>query len=88
MAVFDDMETKHKLRIYDKGVVSNTLLTRAGQVVFPQVPLAEPLLLECQEFIECMRERRRPLSDARLGLQVVEALEAAQQSMGNEKNKF
>jgi predicted dehydrogenase len=53
-------------------------------VVFPQVKLAEPLLLECQEFIECMRERRKPLSDAKLGLRVVEALEAAHKLMENQ----
>lgn len=79
MAVFDDMEPEYKLKIYDKGVVSDTLLIRAGEAVFPRVKLAEPLLLECQEFMECIEERRKPLSDARLGLKVVETLEALQQ---------
>jgi len=50
-------------------------------VLFPQVKLTEPLLLECQEFITCMEERRGPLSDAKLGLEVVEALEVAHKSM-------
>lgn len=81
MAVFDDMEPEYKLQIYDKGVISNTLLTRSAEVLFPQVKLTEPLLLECQEFITCMEERRGPLSDAKLGLEVVEALEVAHKSM-------
>jgi len=78
MAVFDDMEPEYKLRIYNKGVISDTLLTRSGEATFPQLALSEPLFLECQEFINCMAERRQPLSDARLGLKVVEALEMAE----------
>ena len=81
MAVFDDMEPEYKLKIYDKGVASNTLLTRSGEVVFPQVKLVEPLLLECREFMDCIEERRKPLSDAKLGLEVVKALEVAHQAM-------
>ena len=88
MAVFNDMEPKYKLQIYGKGVVTTSLLTRSGGVIFPRVELVEPLLLECQEFIECIRERSKPLSDARLGLQVVKALEAAHQLMGNKENNF
>jgi UDP-2-acetamido-3-amino-2,3-dideoxy-glucuronate N-acetyltransferase len=84
MAVFDDMEPEYKLQIYDKSVISNTTLTRSGEVTFPRVKLAEPLLLECQEFIRCMAERKQPLSDAKLGLTVVETLEAAHLSMQNE----
>jgi UDP-2-acetamido-3-amino-2,3-dideoxy-glucuronate N-acetyltransferase len=81
MAVFDDMEPEYKLRIYDKGVITNTLLTRSGEVTFPQLALSEPLLLECQEFVQCMADRRQPLSDAKQGLEVVKALEAASKSM-------
>ncbi|MBA7694876.1 Inositol 2-dehydrogenase/D-chiro-inositol 3-dehydrogenase [subsurface metagenome] len=78
MAVFDDMEPEYKLRIYDKGVISNTLLTRSGEAIFPRVELAEPLLVECQEF-RCMVERRQPLSNAEQGVEVVKTLEALQQ---------
>ena len=79
MAVFDDIEPEYKLQIYDKGVVNNTLLTKSGEVVSPRVKLAEPLFLECQEFIKCMAERRQPLSDAKQGAEVVRALEALQE---------
>jgi len=81
MAVFDDMEPEYKLRIYNKGVISDTLLTRSGEATFPQLALAKPVLLECQEFVQCMAERRQPLSDAKQGLEVVKALEAASKSM-------
>jgi UDP-2-acetamido-3-amino-2,3-dideoxy-glucuronate N-acetyltransferase len=81
MVVFDDAEPEYKLRIYDKGVISNSLLTRSGEVVFPQIKLAEPLSLECQEFIKCVSKRMQPLSDARLGLEVVRTLEAADRAL-------
>ncbi|MFC2017478.1 Gfo/Idh/MocA family protein [Chloroflexota bacterium] len=81
MVVFNDMEPEYILQIYDKGVVTNTLLTRSGEVIYPQVELTEPLLLECQEFIECMAEQKQPLSDAKQGLEVVKTLEAAHKSM-------
>lgn len=79
MAVFDDMEPEYKLKIYDKGIVSNTLLTRSGDVTFPQLALAEPLFLECQEFVKCIAERRQPLSNAKQGAEVVKTLEALQE---------
>lgn len=87
MAIFDDMEPEHKLRIYDKRVITQNLVIRSGEVVLPQIQLTEPLLLECQEFIKCMTERKEPLSNAKLGLQVVEALETAENLM-HDKNKF
>ncbi len=86
MAIFDDMEPEYKLKIYDKGVINETLLIRSGEIVLPQIKLAEPLLLECQEFINCMAERRQPLSSAKLGLKVVEAVEMAENLMSNENN--
>jgi len=76
MASVNDTEPEYKLQIYDKGVTVN-LAARSGEVMFPRVQLTEPLLIECREFIKCMRERRQPLSDAKLGLEVVATLEAA-----------
>jgi UDP-2-acetamido-3-amino-2,3-dideoxy-glucuronate N-acetyltransferase len=47
------------------------------------IPVAddEPLKLECQEFIECMRTRNRPKTDGRKGLQVLEILACCQRSL-------
>ncbi len=81
MAIFDDMEPEHKLQIYDKAVEAATLAIRSGEVLFPRIETTEPLLLECQEFLNCMRERRQPLSDARQGVAVIKTLEAAQKLM-------
>ncbi|MBA7699814.1 Inositol 2-dehydrogenase/D-chiro-inositol 3-dehydrogenase [subsurface metagenome] len=94
MAVFDDMEAEHKLKIYDKGVAVNydavstlgALALRSGEVSIPQVDLTEPLLRECQHFLDCIEKRQKPLSDGKQGLEVVKALEAASKSM-QEHNK-
>ena len=57
------------------------LLLRAGDVLIPKIDFAEPLLVECQHFVDCIRTGERPLTDGESGLRVVEVLEAAQASM-------
>jgi len=37
--------------------------------------------LECQHFLECIRENKRPRSDGYDGLRVVKILDAAQKSL-------
>jgi UDP-2-acetamido-3-amino-2,3-dideoxy-glucuronate N-acetyltransferase len=39
------------------------------------------LRLECQHFIDCIREGRTPRSDGHSGLRVVRVLEALQRSL-------
>jgi hypothetical protein len=43
--------------------------------------MTEPLKLECQHFIECVRDRKVPLSDTQDELRVIRILQAAQESM-------
>jgi len=89
MAVFDDVEGTEKLRIYDKGAAQNIdynsfaeyVSLRFGDVVIPYVKLAEPLRLECQHFLECIRTRQQPRSDGHDGLRVAKVLDAAQRSL-------
>ncbi|MBD3368130.1 MAG: gfo/Idh/MocA family oxidoreductase [Candidatus Eisenbacteria bacterium] len=91
MVVFDDMEPAEKVRIYDKGVEPNgrfvgyaeSLSLRFGEVVVPAIAMQEPLRLECEHFLECVRERQRPRSDGHDGLRVVRVLDAAQRSLKN-----
>jgi UDP-2-acetamido-3-amino-2,3-dideoxy-glucuronate N-acetyltransferase len=84
MAVFDDMDQEHKLKIYDQGVVENynnlasllgTLALRSEGVFLPRVDLTEPLSIECRHFLECIKNRSKPLSDGREGLEVVRLIE-------------
>jgi len=92
MAVYDDLDPEAKLRIYDKGVdqqviphegglADYSLRLRAGDIVCPQIPWTEPLLLECAHFVECVRDGKRPRTDGENGLRVTRVLEAAQESL-------
>jgi predicted dehydrogenase len=86
MATFDDMELERKLTVYDKGFDESVdsygeYITRSGDIWSPRVANREPLRLECEHFVECIAEGRRPRSDGEAGLQVVRVLEALQRSL-------
>ena len=89
MVVFDDMEASEKIRVYDKGVdkggevvgYGDSLTVRSGDIWIPKLSLQEPLRIECQHFVDCIRERKTPLTDGRDGLRVVKVLAAAQASL-------
>jgi predicted dehydrogenase len=88
MAVFDDMESGEKIRVYDKGVEGGefvsqkeALTLRFGDIHIPRIPTAEPLQLECNHFLECVRTRQTPITPGSQGLGVVRALNAGQQSL-------
>jgi predicted dehydrogenase len=86
MATFDDMELERKVTIYDKGFDEGAdsygeYITRSGDIFSPRVANSEPLRLEVAHFLECIRERRRPLSDGESGLRVVRVLEGLQASL-------
>jgi predicted dehydrogenase len=93
MVVFDDMEPTEKIRVYDKGVdrpgmeapaydtYAELLQLREGEIVIPRLPMAEPLALECAEFLQAVETGIPPRSDGYDGLRVVETLEAAQAAL-------
>jgi predicted dehydrogenase len=86
MATFDDMELERKLTVYDKGFDEaagsyGEYITRSGDIWSPRVPNREPLRIECEHFVECVREGRTPRSDGASGLRVVRVLEALQQQL-------
>jgi len=90
MAIFDDMEPREKVRVYDQGVDRNAgeawvygenLALRSGDIRVPRFAPTEPLGVELAHFVECVRERREPRTGGAEGLRVVEILEAAQRSL-------
>lgn len=91
MAVFDDLESAEKLKVYDKGAklsqdydtFAEYIGLRFGDITIPHVKVGEPLREECLHFIDCVVTRKRPLSDGRDGLRVVKVLDAAQRSLKN-----
>jgi predicted dehydrogenase len=91
MIVYDDLEPSEKIKVYDKGITLNgngsdhayDLLVgyRAGDMWAPQLSLTEGLRTEALHFLDCIRTRRRPLSDGLAGLRVLRILEAASESL-------
>jgi predicted dehydrogenase len=92
MAVIDDAASNEKVRLYDKGVTirpgeahyaayADAMAIRTGDIHIPKIDVQEPLRLECQHFVDCIRTGQTPRTDGRNGLAVVRMLEAAQQSL-------
>ena len=83
MAVFNDMESKNKLALYNNRVDLNESQPVLKQNGYEQVHLPddEPLRNECGHFLECIRSRREPLIDSASGLRVLRILESCQTSL-------
>jgi predicted dehydrogenase len=86
MATFDDMLIEGKLTIYDKGFDEDTrswgeYIARSGDTFSPRIPNLEPLRIECEHFVDCIRREATPRSDGHSGLRVVRVLERLQQSL-------
>ena len=86
MATFDDMRLEGKLTLYDKGFDQNVrswgeYIARSGEIFSPQIPAVEPLRVECEHFLECLRTGATPRSDGHSGLRVVRVLERLQRSL-------
>jgi len=93
MIVYDDTEPLEKLRIYDARVEAPahydtfaefTYSYHYGDVYIPHIKQDEPLKLECQHFLDCIRGVTTPLTGGRDGLKVVQVLEAAARSLRQE----
>lgn len=85
MIVFNDMEPTDKVKIYDKGVIKDIargdIAVRYGDIHIPKVPIEEPLKLECQQFVDCIKLGKTPITDGENGVKVIKILEAAQKSL-------
>jgi len=89
MVVFDDMEPREKLRIYDKGVdrppeyrsFGESLAIREGDIFIPRIPAVEPLAAELAHFVRAAQGRESPRAGAADGVRVVRVLEAASRSL-------
>lgn len=89
MVVFDDMEPREKLRIFDKGVdrppdyrsYGESLTIREGDIFIPKIPNIEPLAAELGHFVRVARGDEAPRAPAEDGVAVVQVLEAATRSL-------
>jgi len=89
MVVFDDMEPREKLRIYDKGVTrppeyaswGESLAVREGDIFIPKIANVEPLAAELAHFVRVARGAEPPRAAAADGVRVVRVLDAATRSL-------
>ena len=89
MVQYDDTSSDEAIRIYDRGMDFTTpsnfgeyqLTYRSGDIITPRLDAAEPLALELGDFAQSIRTGMLPRSHAQLGLEVVLAMEAAEESL-------
>jgi predicted dehydrogenase len=92
MIVYDDIKTLEKIKIFDKRVeVPPHYDTFAefhysyhyGDAYIPYLEQIEPLKVQAQHFLECIRKRKKPETSGMDGLRVVQILEAVSYSLRN-----
>lgn len=90
MLVYDDVDPTEKIKVYDKGVEIQPhydnfgefqLRLRSGDIFVPRVDTVEPLKIEAQHFVDVIKGEAEALSSGHHGLEVVEVLEGACQSI-------
>jgi len=92
MIVYDDTEPLEKIKIYDKRVETpphyDTFAEfhysyHYGDMYAPYLKQVEPLKVECQHFLDCIKTGAKPDSSGYEGMQVIQILEAASKSLKN-----
>ena len=90
MLVYNDLEPMEKIKIYDKRVETpphyDTFAEfhysyHYGDMYAPYIKQYEPLRKESQEFLDCIKTGSKPETNGLEGLQVVQILEAASESL-------
>ena len=63
MAVFDDVTPKNKLLLYEHQIewVERKPTPKRSDARPIELNMAEPLKLECQHFLDCIKTRQNPL---------------------------
>jgi predicted dehydrogenase len=92
MVVYDDV-AEDKIAIYDKGIDRKAILGqnmdfdkpqplefnyRSGDILLPQIKFTEPLRAEAEHYLDCIRNKKSPLTGVEHARQVVSILERAQ----------
>ena len=91
MVVYDDV-ADDKIAIYDKGIDRRAVLGenmdfdhprppefnyRSGDILLPQVKFVEPLRVEAEHFLDCIKNKTTPLTGLAHAREVVSILEQA-----------
>lgn len=92
MLVYNDIEPIEKIKIYDKRVLTpphyETFAEfhhsyHYGDMYIPYIKQVEPLKVECQHFLDCIKTGAKPESCGIEGTKVIRILEAASMSLSN-----
>lgn len=88
MAVFDDTEVERKLVVYPHRInwVDRLPVAHKAEGRVLSVKVEEPLRFECQHFLDCIRERKKPRTDGEEGVQVLRILLACEKSLQDQGN--
>jgi predicted dehydrogenase len=90
MITYDDLVPSEKIKIYDKGISFTSdpqqiqemrVGYRTGDMLAPKLDGSEALRVEGEHFVDCIMNKKTPQTDGKLGLRVVELIEAATSSM-------
>lgn len=83
MVVFEDTRPDDKLILYDKRIEWKDGIIEGAKTQAVAVPFDtdEPLGRECQHFIDCVAERRQPVTPGEEGVRVLQVLQACQRSL-------
>ncbi|MBN1572759.1 MAG: Gfo/Idh/MocA family oxidoreductase [Deltaproteobacteria bacterium] len=102
MVVYDDV-ADYKIQIFDKGIDKVNmerslgsyddfgkfqLIHRAGDLLIPSIDFTEPLSLEARDFINCIINNGKPVSDGESALMVTKILEGATRSLSNKGERI
>jgi predicted dehydrogenase len=83
MAVFDDVRKTDKLQLFDKKIdlIDGQFVVERPTPQTVSLSTDEPLVLECQHFLDCLQTRRSPKTDGADAWRVLKVLEASQRSL-------
>jgi hypothetical protein len=90
MIVYDDVAPLEKIRVFDSRVerpphydtfAEFHYAYHYGDVYAPYIKQEEPLKIECQHFLDCIRDGKTPLSSGVQGMETVRILEASSLSL-------
>lgn len=84
MAVFDDtLSWDEKLLIYPHHVKweNNVPVPARGTPERVSIPYAEPLKMECEHFLNCLKNGKQALTNGEEGLRVLKVLNASERSL-------
>jgi hypothetical protein len=90
MVTFDDTTNLERLKLFRRGVERKQdpssygefqLVLNDGDILSPMISPMEPLRLQCQRFLDYVREGTYPKQLAELEIKVMKTLECAQESL-------